>query len=155
MMSRIAHVVRIQGRYVYRRRVHFRNVISKPLSFALRTACPKMARRTSARLSARFEEVKDKIAAMLWDCRLQGKEAVIQRQQRMLAEGDYDRLLFYAQYRRMGILRPRRQILDCRALLPLNDGLLVDPVTLGQNPQALLTMLHRSTDCLCRAGAAV
>lgn len=65
MMSRIAHVVRIQGRYVYRRRVHFRNIISKPLSFALRTACPKMARRTSARLSARFEEVKDKIATML------------------------------------------------------------------------------------------
>lgn len=65
MMSRITHVVRIQGRYVYRRRIHFRNVISKPLSFALRTACPRMARRTSARLSARFEEVKDKVAAML------------------------------------------------------------------------------------------
>ena len=71
----------------------------------------------------------------------------------MLAEGDDDCLLFDAQHRRMGILRPRRQILDRRTFL--GDGLLVDPVALGQNPQALLTMLYRSTDCLCRAGAAV
>jgi hypothetical protein len=41
------------------------------------------------------------------------------------------------------------------ALLPLRDGLLVDPVVLRQNPQALLTMLYRSTDRLCRSGAAV
>ena len=42
-----------------------------------------------------------------------------------------------------------------RPLLPLGDGLLVDPVALGQRPQALLTMLYRSTDRLCRRGAPV
>ena len=29
----------------------------------------------------------------------------------------------------------------------------IDPVPLGKRPQALLTMLYRSTDCLCRRGA--
>ena len=43
-----------------------------------------------------------------------------------------------------------------RAGVPtLGDGLLVDAVALGQKPQALLTMLYRSTDCLCRSGAPV
>lgn len=37
----------------------------------------------------------------------------------------------------------------------LGNRLLVDPVTLGQSPQARLTMLYRSTDCPCRCGAAV
>jgi hypothetical protein len=55
----------------------------------------------------------------------------------------------------MGILGTGRQILDRRALLPLGDSLLVDPVTLGQSPQALLTMLYRSTDNLSRTGAPV
>ena len=31
----------------------------------------------------------------------------------------------------------------------------IDPVAFGQRPQALLTMLYRSTDRLCRRGAAV
>ena len=84
---------------------------------------------------------------------LQGVEAIIQWQQRVFAEGDNDRLLFDAQHRRMGLLGAGRQILDRRALLPLGDGLLVDPVTLGQNPQALLTILYRSTDRCCRAGS--
>ena len=35
------------------------------------------------------------------------------------------------------------------------DGLLVDAVALGENPQALLTMLYRLTDCPCRAAAPV
>ena len=39
------------------------------------------------------------------------------------------------------------------ALLPLGDGLLIDPVAPSQSPQALLTMLYRSTDRLCRRGA--
>jgi hypothetical protein len=41
------------------------------------------------------------------------------------------------------------------ALLPFGDGFLVDAVALRQTPQALLTMLYRSTDRLCRGGAAV
>src|ERR1700722_10470076 len=39
------------------------------------------------------------------------------------------------------------------ALLPLSDGFRVDPVALRQRPQARVTMLYRSTDCLCRRGA--
>src|ERR1700727_3035783 len=35
----------------------------------------------------------------------------------------------------------------------LCDGFRVDPVALRQRPQARLTMLYRSTDCLCRRGA--
>src|ERR1700733_5887153 len=37
--------------------------------------------------------------------------------------------------------------------LPFGDGLRVDAVAFRQRPQALLTMLYRSTDCLCRCGA--
>src|SRR5262245_56162996 len=40
-----------------------------------------------------------------------------------------------------------------RPVLPLGDRLLVDPVALGQHPQALLTILYCSTDRLCRGGA--
>jgi len=86
---------------------------------------------------------------------LQGVEAIIQRQQRVLAERDDERLVLDAQYRRENILGTCRQILRRRALLPLGDGLLVDAVALGQDPQALLTMLYRSTDRRCRAGAPV
>jgi hypothetical protein len=39
--------------------------------------------------------------------------------------------------------------------LPLGNGLLVDAVAPGELPQALLTNLYCSTDCLCRRGAAV
>ncbi len=41
------------------------------------------------------------------------------------------------------------------ALLPLGDRLLVDAMTPGRHPHALLTMLYRSTDRLCRGGAPV
>ena len=37
----------------------------------------------------------------------------------------------------------------------LENGLRIDPIALGQRPQALLTILYCSTDCLCRCGAAV
>ena len=83
---------------------------------------------------------------------LQGIKAVIQRQQRVLAERDNDRFLLNRQYRRMNICGAGRQVLDRRALVtalralpsaPLRDSLLIDAVTLGENPQALLTMLYR------------
>src|SRR3990167_5055875 len=89
------------------------------------------------------------------DRRLFRSEAVVERQQRVLAEGDDDRLVLDRQDR--GVRRPGtgRQIGDGAALLPLRDRLLVDPVAPGKAPQALLTMLYRSTDRLCRCGAAV
>lgn len=64
-MCRIPNTVRINGRYVYRRRVHFQNIISKPVTLAMQTADPKVARRRAAMLSARFMTVKMNVEAML------------------------------------------------------------------------------------------
>lgn len=75
-MSRIPCTVRIAGRYVYRRRLHFRNLISKHLPIALQTADPMVARRRAALLSARFAMVKLSVENMLADDRtfLSGSE---------------------------------------------------------------------------------
>ena len=94
-------------------------------------------------------------ARQMRDGRLQGVQAVVQRQQRVPPEGDDDRLLFDRQDRRPGILRSGSQIFNQGPSLPLGDGLGVDPMTLRQAPQALLTMLYRSTDRRCRCGAPV
>src|SRR3954463_5878189 len=51
------------------------------------------------------------------------------------------------------ILRAGAFVLDRGALLPLGHRLRVDPVPSGQHPQALLTLLDRSTHCRRRAGA--
>lgn len=64
-MCRIPNTVRIGGRYVYRRRVHSQNIISKPVTLALQTADPRVARRRAAMLSARFVTVKMNVEAML------------------------------------------------------------------------------------------
>lgn len=64
-MCRMPFTARIHGRYIFRRRVHFRNIISKPLSTALQTADPKVARRRAAILSARFVHIKLEVDAML------------------------------------------------------------------------------------------
>ena len=64
-MCRTPFTARIRGRYIFRRRVHFRNIISKPLSTALQTADPKVARRRAAILSARFVHIKLEVDAML------------------------------------------------------------------------------------------
>jgi len=53
-----------------------------------------------------------------------------------------------------GLVTPRSFVSMIGTLL-LRNRLLVDPVTLGQNPQALFTILYCSTDCLCRGGAPV
>src|SRR6202049_4758042 len=89
------------------------------------------------------------------DRRLQGIKTIVERQQRVPAEGNDDRLLPDRQHRRLRLARPGRQIGARTALLPLGDGLRVDAVAPGQSPQARLTMLYRSTDRLCRRGAAV
>ena len=64
-MCRIPFTIRIKGRYAFRRRVHFRNIISKPLSWALQTADPGAARQRAATLSARFVIVKADVKTML------------------------------------------------------------------------------------------
>jgi hypothetical protein len=87
------------------------------------------------------------------DCRLQGVEAVVERQQGMPSESDDDGLFLDGQDRRSGLLRSRRHIRDGGPSFPLGDRLLIDSVALRQRPQARLTMLYRSTDRRCRCGA--
>ena len=86
---------------------------------------------------------------------LQGIKTVVERQECVLAEGDDDRLVLDRKYCRLRVLRSGLQISDGAALFPLGDGLGIDAVPPGKAPQALLTMLYRSTDRLCRCGAAV
>jgi len=47
------------------------------------------------------------------------------------------------------------EIVDRRSSLPLRHRFGVDPVTAGENDQAFLTLLNRSTHRRCRAGAPV
>ncbi len=89
------------------------------------------------------------------DRSLQGVEAVVQWQQCMPTEGDRNRLLLDRQNGRSSVLGSSRDVGRRRAVPPLGDCLLVDPVALRQSPQARFTMLYRSTDCLRRRGAAV
>src|ERR1700679_3816680 len=73
----------------------------------------------------------------------------------MPAEGNDHRLFLDSQNRRSGPLGASRKIGDGRPFLPLGDCLGIDPMSPGKRPQALLTMMYRSTDCLCRCGAPV
>ena len=68
-MSRIPNTRRTNGRYIFQRRVHYRNVISKLIPLALGTADPKVARTRAAMLSARFMRTKATVDAMLEDGR--------------------------------------------------------------------------------------
>src|SRR5580658_47349 len=71
----------------------------------------------------------------------------------MPSEGDNDGLFLDGQDRRSGLLGSGPEIGDRCPALPFGHGLLIDSITLRQRPQALLTMLYRSTDRLCRRGA--
>lgn len=87
------------------------------------------------------------------NCRLQRLKAIVQRQQCVAAKRDDERLLLDRKHRRLRLCRTGRHIDRRCPLLPLGNGLLIDPVPLRQRPQARLTMLHRATDGLCRGGA--
>jgi len=78
-------------------------------------------------------------ARQVRDGRLQGIEAIVQRQRRVPAEGNDDCLLLDRQHSGLGILRASWDVGHGRPALPFGDGLLVDPVALHHNPQALLT----------------
>src|SRR5580765_6120916 len=73
----------------------------------------------------------------------------------MLAKGDDDGLVLKRQAGGFWLFRAGRKIGHRTALLPFCNGLGIDPIALGQRPQALLTILYCSTDCLRRCGAAV
>src|SRR3954451_8977305 len=74
-----------------------------------------------------------------------GRKTVVERQKRMPAEGDDDRLFLARQHRRCRSLWTRSKV--------RNRG--GDPVASSQSPQARLTILYRSTDRLSRRGAPV
>src|SRR5215207_2140821 len=84
---------------------------------------------------------------------LEGVEAVVQRQERVPPKGNNDGLLLEREHRGARLLGASALVLDRGALLPLGDGLRVEAVAPGQPPQALLTMLDRSTHRRSRAGA--
>src|SRR5215213_2475946 len=84
---------------------------------------------------------------------LEGIEAVIERQERVPPKGNDDRLFLEREHRRLGLLGSGGPVGNRATLLPLRDGFWIDAVAPGQAPQALLTMLDRSTHRRRRAGA--
>jgi hypothetical protein len=68
------------------------------------------------------------------------------------AEG---KLYLFVAIDRTSKFRTGSQIGNGAALPPLRYRLRVDSMTTSQRPQALLTMLYRSTNRLCRSGAPV
>ena len=85
------------------------------------------------------------------DARLQRIQAIIERISVCRRKDDNDRLVFDRKNRRFRFFRTGRRIglgtLRHLARLRINS------IALGKRPQALLTMLYRSTDRLCRCGA--
>src|SRR6202051_3230170 len=94
-------------------------------------------------------------AGKMRDRGLQGIKTIIERQERVPTEGDNRRLLFNRQHGGLWTLGTSWQIGDRTAFLPLGNGLRIDPVASSEGPQALLTMLYRSTDRRGRRGAAM
>ena len=92
-------------------------------------------------------------AGELRDRGQQGVQAVVERQESVLAKRHYDGFLLDRQNHRSRNGGTRPVIHRGLALLPLGDGLRVDAVAPRKSPHALLTMLYRSTDRRCRAGA--
>ena len=75
------------------------------------------------------------------NARLQGVEAIVQRQERVAAKSDDGRCLLGSEHAGAGILRSRPPVLNPLATcLPFGYGLGVDAVALGQDLQARLTM---------------
>ena len=64
----------------------------------------------------------------------------------MTSEGNDDGLFLCRQDCRSGLLGSCRQVGNEGSRFPLSDCLRVDAVALCKPPQALLTMLYRSTD---------
>ena len=60
---------------------------------------------------------------------LKGIQAVVEGQERVLAEGDDDPLVLDRKHCRLRVLRPRLQISDGVALFPPGDGLGIDAVS--------------------------
>jgi hypothetical protein len=80
---------------------------------------------------------------------------VVQRQQRLLAEGHDNGLLGGRQHRALRRLRPHRRIGRPGPLAPFGYCLRVQPIAGGKGPGALLRRLELGSKTRRRAGAAV
>src|SRR4030088_1309815 len=108
------------------------------VAFHLRQPADAMAFQTT--MKRRSGQVRDR--------GLQGVQAVVQRQERVLAKRAYDGPSLPRQNRRPRHGWPSPAIRGRVAPPPLSDSLLVDAMPPRQRPQTLLTMLYRSTDRL-------
>jgi len=102
-----------------------------------------------------LEQPVQRRSGQVRDRRLQRVEAVVERQQRVAPEGDCQRLLFFAENGRTGLLRPHRRIADAIAILPFRDGLGVHAVLPAQRRDRSRRSLHRSSGGVRRRGASV
>ena len=89
------------------------------------------------------------------DSGLEGIQAVVERQQRVPAEGDDGRFLLGGEHGRAGLLGSHCRVGRSLAPAPFLDGGWADAVGLRQRPYAFLAPLYRTTHCLSRCGAAV
>ena len=87
--------------------------------------------------------------------RLQGVEAIVERQEGVSAEGHDGRLLFGREDGRARLLGPHRGSLDGLALAPLGDRLAIEAVLHGEGAHGLLGALEGSSGGVRGAGAAV
>ena len=102
-----------------------------------------------------FQTTVGRGARELRDGGLEGIEAVVERQRRVLAKGDNDSFLLDRKDSRSGKGWPRATIGSGLALLPFGDGRRADAMPPRQRPHALLAMLYRAPGPWCRAASAV
>src|SRR2546421_6533446 len=79
------------------------------------------------------------------DAGLKGVEAIVEREQRPLTEGNDDGLLLRSENTRVGLARPHRSVCNAGTLAPFSYCLSVEVVASSQAGYALLTTLYRST----------
>jgi len=82
----------------------------------------------------------------MWDRRLQGVEAIVQRQQCMPPEGNNHRFLIRTQNRGTGFRRAGLAVLQCLALAPFGDCLDVDAKFPTQRRVRSLRSLYECSD---------
>lgn len=85
----------------------------------------------------------------------QGRQAIVQREQRMLAKSHDQRLFGRREDGGARLLRAHRRIVPMCPLLPRRHRFRIQGIPLRKPRDALLTLLDRSMYCLCRAGASV
>ncbi len=89
------------------------------------------------------------------DTRLEGVEAIVERQQRMFTEGYNHGLLLRSENGRLRLTWPHRSIFNGSTPAPFSHRFSVEVIAFGHARHALLTMPYRSTQRCGRAGAAV